>query len=62
LNLANLDIRKEISESKLRQWMIAEELKVSEFTFCKWLRRELTIDKKQEIINAINSLKKKLKL
>lgn len=54
--MANLDIRTLILNNRLRQFMVAKELGVSEFTFSRWLREELPPKKKKEVVEAINRL------
>ncbi len=53
---ANEDIRRAISEKRLFNYEVAEKLGVSEFTFARWLRYELSEEKKELVINAINEL------
>lgn len=54
---ANMDIRKAIKEAKIHHWEIAEALSVSEMTLVRWLRKELSDEKKQLILTAIEHLK-----
>lgn len=56
----NDDIRRSIRESGLHQWMVAERLGISEATFTRWLRTEMSDGKKRMVIDAINELKKEL--
>jgi predicted XRE-type DNA-binding protein len=56
----NDDIRRFIRTSGLRQWMVAEHLGISEATFTRWLRAEMSNERKRMIIDAINELKKEL--
>lgn len=56
--MKNQDIRHAILESGLKYWQIAESLNVSDSTFTKWLRKELGVEKKQEILTAIEGLRK----
>lgn len=53
---ANEDIRRAISEKRLFNYEVAEKLGVSEFTFARWLRYELSEEKKELVLNAINEL------
>lgn len=57
--MQNEKIRRCISESGLRYWEIADALGVADTTFTKWLRHELPVEKKEEILAAIERLKKK---
>jgi DNA-binding LacI/PurR family transcriptional regulator len=55
-----MEIKDQIRQSGLKQWEIAEHIGISEFTFCRWMRRpeKLSADIKQKIETAIESLKK----
>lgn len=52
----NIEIRDLIKKTRLYNYEIAQEIGISEFTFCRWLRNELDEAKKQEVINAIKYL------
>ena len=54
--MCNIDIRSEIKNAGLFHWQVAEQMKVSECTFCRILRRELTQEKKEEVRTAIRQL------
>lgn len=54
--MKNLDIRMEIKQKRLYHYEVAEKLGVSEYTFCVWLRKELTTEKKNAILAAIDEL------
>lgn len=47
-----------ITKNRLKQYEVAHELGVSEFTLCKWLRYEQEIpeEKEEQILNAIRNL------
>lgn len=49
----NLDIRLKIKENRLFNYEVAEKLGITEYTFCKWLRNELSEEKKKIILDAI---------
>lgn len=55
----NNDIRTLARVEGLRHWQIAEVLGVSDITFSRWLRKELSPEKKEEIRNAIKVAKLK---
>jgi transcriptional regulator with XRE-family HTH domain len=55
-NLANLEIRQIINEKRLRQYEVAEAMKISEYTLSKWMRTEMPEDKKELVMQAINKL------
>ena len=52
----NADIRTAIRESSLCQYQVAEKIGVSEFTFIRWMRNELSDERKQRILAAIKEL------
>lgn len=54
---ANQDIRKAIVEAELKQWQVAEALGKADCTFCIWLRRELSPEKKKLVFEAIEKAK-----
>lgn len=51
----NQDIRQLIVKKRLRQYEVAQQLHVSEFTLSRWLHCELEPERKQRIITAINT-------
>lgn len=52
----NLDVRLKIKQNRLCHYEVAREMGVSEFTFCKWLREEMSEDKKKLVISAIDKI------
>ncbi|RVT56434.1 hypothetical protein [Niallia taxi] len=52
----NLDIRKAIKESGLPHWLIAEHIGITDSTFSKWLRKELSDETKERIFGIIQRL------
>lgn len=57
--IANSDIRQAISASGLYLWQVAEALSITDTTFSKKLRCELSDDYKQRIYAAIDELKQR---
>ena len=53
----NIDIRTLARVENVHHWQIAEVLGVSEITFSRWLRKELSPEKKEEIRKAIKEAK-----
>ena len=49
----NTDIRELIRQKGLKHYEVAELLNIGTYTFSHWLQRELSPEKKEEIINAI---------
>ena len=52
----NVEIRELIKKNRIFNYEIAEKLHISEYTLCRWLRNELSTEKKQEITAAIIEL------
>lgn len=57
-NLANADIRRMVRRNDVPQWKIAAVLGISEPTLCRWLRRELSPERKNAIVGAIQAVAK----
>lgn len=53
----NIEIRTAIKKSGFKHWQIADMIGVADTTFCRMLRRELSEDKKQEILTAVQTAK-----
>ena len=52
----NKDLRNEFRIANVRQWEVAEAMGISEMTFVKWLRRELSEEKKKVVREAIEKV------
>ena len=50
----NIEIRKALLETNMKQWELAELLGITEWTLSRKLRKELPEDKKEEILDLIN--------
>ena len=59
--MRNEQIRTVMHRSGVKQWEVAEQLGISEFTYCRWSRSELPDDKKVQILQAISDVKSKKK-
>lgn len=55
----NQEIRQAIKAVGLKQWQVAKACGVNEYTFIRWLRDELTEERKKTIYHAIESLQQK---
>ena len=53
---ANVDIRQELTTQQVRQWELADGLNISEPTLTRWLRHELSNDKKAHLIDVIKQI------
>lgn len=54
--MANAEIKQTIKRNRLFQYEVAAEIGISEYTLCVWLRRELTQERKQLVVDAIQRL------
>ena len=64
-NTANYTIKKTLRAYGLYYWEIADHIGVSESTLIRWLRKELSHEKKELLINAaeeIQAAKEKKKM
>lgn len=52
----NQDIKDAIKKSAAKKWQVANELGIAESTLNTWLHKELTPEKKQEIMQAISKV------
>lgn len=50
---ANIEIRKKIIEKGLFNYQIAKKLGVSDITFSRWMREELSEARKQRILKIL---------
>ena len=53
----NCEIRNKIKENRLAHWEVAEKMGISEFTLCRWLRRDLNTFQREMVEEAIEALK-----
>lgn len=56
----NQDLRKYRDQEKIPNHAIAEKLGVHENTLMRWLNKELSKEKKQHILSAIEEVKKEM--
>lgn len=54
----NIEIRNAIFSNNIKKWKIADKLGITDSTFSRMLRNEISNEKKKEILNIINDLKK----
>ena len=53
----NDTIKRKIKESRILQYEIAAKIGISEYTFCRWFRKELTAEQQERILAAIAEIK-----
>lgn len=56
--MKNQDIRQEAQKTNIKLWQIAEKLGITDSTFSKMLRKELSDKQKEDIFTIIATLKK----
>lgn len=54
--MANVLIREEAKKRNVKHWQIAEELGISEITFCRKLRHELSAGDTDRVLKAIERI------
>ena len=54
----NQEIRQAIKAAGLKQWQVAKACGVNEYTFIRWLRDELSEERRNAIYRAIDSLQR----
>ena len=55
--MCNTAIRNAIQNAGVRHWMVADKLGVSETTFCRMLRKELPVERRKEVLEAVERAK-----
>lgn len=50
----NEDIRAKAKQKSVYMYEIADALGISEPTFCRWLRKELSVSQKADVLAAID--------
>ena len=54
----NQDIKEALFKSGVRQWELAERFGISEFAFCRKLRKELPEGEKQKLLELVAQIRK----
>lgn len=57
----NVEIRMALKNNRVKYWEVANRLGIADTTFSRWLRKELSVHKKREILIAINEIKQEIK-
>ena len=55
--MRNLELRQFIKDNRVMHYEIAEKLGISEYTLCKRLRKKLSDEQRERIINAVKELR-----
>ncbi len=59
--MSNYEIRVEMLKHNIKQWQLAEQLAITEFSLCRKLRHELSTEDKEKALNAIKEIIKERK-
>lgn len=52
----NAEVRNKMTGSGLHQWQVADQIGISEGTLTRWLRTELTGERREKVLDAIDRL------
>lgn len=52
----NMMVRVTLEEAKIRQWQLADDMKIHESVLCRKLRKELPIEEQRELVTRINKI------
>lgn len=56
MNLNNLEIRQMIERKRLRYYEVARQVGITPVTLSTWMQTELTDERKERVLKAIESL------
>ncbi len=51
--MENTKLREKIKKIGVPHWALAERIGISEFTFCRWLRKDLVGERLDRVLKAI---------
>ena len=54
--MPNFEIKQKIAISFIPKWRIAKAIGIADATFSRWLREELTDERKQKVLDALEKL------
>ena len=54
--MTNKEIRDAMAQYDVRQWQVADKMGISEQSLCRWLRHELSEEKKLAALEAIQAI------
>lgn len=57
LKMNNEQLRAVMRENNIYMWQVAKKLNVYETSFSKWFREELSEERKQQVLSAIEEIK-----
>lgn len=56
-NLTNLEVRQAINKRRLKYYEVAAALGITQYTFSHWLQIEMSDDKREKVLKAIENYK-----
>lgn len=54
--MKNVEIREILRKKRVFNYEVAQQLGITEFTFCRWLRDELSDERKRLVLEAISRI------
>lgn len=54
--MKNVEIRETLRKRRIFNYEVAQELGITEFTFCRWLRSEFSEEQKELVLEAVDRL------
>lgn len=54
--MSNAELRQEATNKGVKLWEIANEIGIADTTFSKWMRKELSADRKKVVHEAIHAI------
>lgn len=56
------EIKQILKEKRIYQWEVAKALGITEFTLTRWLREDLSAEKAEQIMLAVDKVLKELEI
>lgn len=56
MNQNNFDVKVALIKAGVKQYEVAQALGISEYTLCRWLRKELAPERKETILATIQRI------
>lgn len=54
--MKNVEIREILRKRRIFNYEVAQQLGITEFTFCRWLREEFSVERRKLVLEAIDEL------
>ncbi len=56
ITVSNNELKAIIKKKRLYSYEVAEKIGITEFTLCRWFRKEMSEEQKEKVITAIAAL------